>query len=126
MSQNNIFDSLQQSFRVTLGAVTSVGEAISDPQKREDLLSQETPLEQRFQEWETKGEQTEREARQTLESFLQRPASESPSPTSNPRDDEPISTPSTRQIEFQAELQALIDQVVELRDELARERESIS
>jgi hypothetical protein len=64
MNANNIFQFVQQGFRITVGATASLVETLQDPQKRTEAISEmQTEFNQKADEWAQKGEITEQEAR---------------------------------------------------------------
>ncbi len=148
MNSDTLIQMLQNSFRLTLGATTSLievvqdtekrnenltklqqewsqtatslVEAIQDPQKREENL---TKLRQEWnqlsEEWVVKGETTEQEARNFVSNLLnQRPGYQPGAGVTK------TTTAPTASPEVQTELQALIDQIVAIRTELENERQS--
>lgn len=150
MNSDTLIQMLQNGFRLTLGATTSLlevvqdsekraenltrlqqewsqtttslAEAIQDPQKREENL---TKLRQEWnqlsEEWVVKGETTEQEARNFVSSLLnQRAGYQS---DANPGGVKTATSPTTSP-EVQTELQELIDQIAAVRTELENERKS--
>ncbi|PSP10196.1 MAG: hypothetical protein BRC50_15595 [Cyanobacteria bacterium SW_11_48_12] len=115
MNANSFFELVQQGFRVALGATASLGETLQDPQKREQAIS----------EWEQKGENTEQEARSLLEQLLSQQEGNSASTTGTGGYASSASAPSANP-ETQSQLQQLIEQIVELRTELEKLRQSES
>lgn len=150
MNSDTLIQMLQNSFRLTLGATTSLievvqdaekrnenltklqqewsqtatslVEAIQDPQKREENL---TKLRQEWnqlsEEWVIKGETTEQEARNFVSNLLnQRPTYQPGSSASATK----TATAPTASPEVQTELQDLINQIIAIRTELENERQS--
>jgi polyhydroxyalkanoate synthesis regulator phasin len=73
MNNNKILEIAQQSFRVTVGAATSLVETVQNPQKRNAALSElNMELNKRTQEWASKGEATEQELKKKIEELLNR------------------------------------------------------
>ncbi|MFN9175685.1 MAG: thylakoid-associated protein, partial [Synechocystis sp.] len=70
-SNNLLVNTLQQGFRITVGATASLVETLQDPQKRQitfqDLQQQ---WGQKAEQWAEKGSVTEAEARQYVEQWL--------------------------------------------------------
>lgn len=121
MNSNTLLEHLQTSFRMTLGATASLVEMLQDPSKRDANLSR---LRQEWgrlsEEWAEKGEVTEQEARNFVDSVLKRSTGDRPSPA--PPD--PASSPATSDV--QQELQDLTAKVTELRAELEQLRKQDS
>lgn len=120
MSDNQLLNLVQQSFRVTIGATASFLETLQDPQKREEALSEfRTQLTNRTQEWAEKGKITEEEARRTVEQFMGRMNQKAPAQDS-PTDNVTVNTSVTKVSDSSAEseLRELTEQIVALRNEL--------
>lgn len=118
---------LQKGFRVTLGATTTIVEAIQDPRRREANLSKlTTELSQLAEEWEARGVTTEREARNFVDTIWSQ-AGQSSTAASYP------SSPSTSSIapspatappaDVQQDLQELTAQIAAIRAEIERIRD---
>lgn len=150
MNSNTLIQMLQNGFRLTLGAATSlvevvqdserrdenltrmqqewnqtttsVVEAIQDPQKRDENLRQlQQEWHQLSEAWVMKGETTEQEARDFVNSLLnQRSSYQAGSNTSAAT----APTTPTTSPEVQTELQELINQIAAIRTELENERKS--
>ncbi|SRR5579883_2798427 len=116
MSFENPVQLLQKSFHVALGATASLVEALQDSEKRHENLSK---LNQEWSvlsaEWAQKGELTEQEARNFVDSLMSQGSSQS---TQTPG--APGSRPSTPTAppDVQLELQELTAQITALRAEL--------
>ncbi|MBD2038658.1 hypothetical protein H6F86_26385 [Phormidium sp. FACHB-592] len=115
MNADNLVQLLQNGFRVTLGATASLVEVIQDSEKRHENLSK---LNQEWSvlssEWAQKGEVTEQEARNFVDTLLaqrnnQPPASSTTSTTA---------TTTSAAPEIQLELQELTAQIAAMRAEL--------
>ena len=120
MSDNQLLDLVQQSFRVTIGATASFLETLQDSQKREEALSEfRTQLTNRTQEWAEKGKVTEEEARRTIEQFMGRMNQKAPARDS-PGDTVTVNTSVTEVSDSstESELKELTEQIVALRNEL--------
>ncbi len=132
MAANDPIQLLQKGLRVTLGGVATLLETIQDPSKREANLGKlQMDLSELAQDLEVKGEVTEQEARNFVDSLLARSGQPtqgqepgSSGPTEIPIDDEPGFTapPPPTDPSVQADLQELIQQVASLRSELERLR----
>jgi polyhydroxyalkanoate synthesis regulator phasin len=124
MSNNNLFQLMQQGFRVTVGATADLLEIFSDPQKRtETFTNLQTEFSQKTEEWAKKGEVTEQEARKNLENFLNQRGWRQPSATSQ-SSSETASTSNSTENNVQSELQELTEQIISLRNELEQLRKS--
>lgn len=125
MNFNNLTNLLQQGFHLTLGATASLVETMQDTQKRNENLAQiSSELSHLANEWATKGEMTEQEARIFVSNFMnqlrnQRPTTSAPSSST-------ITTTSTQvaSIEVQLGLQELTVQLAAIRTELEKLRNS--
>lgn len=116
MNNDNISQTIQQGFRVAVGAITSLVETAQNPDKRSEVLSElQMELNQKAREWAIKGEITEQEARKIIESLLHQNAKP------NSASDRPEDTvPETN---INSGLQQLRDELIALRIELAKMRE---
>ena len=125
MNSNNFFESVQQGFRVAVGATASLVETIQNPQKRDEAWSElSTQLNERTQEWAEKGKLTEEEARKVVDNLLQKNTTFSQeTTTSTPNASSSTPTPNP---EVQSELKELTEQIVALRTELEGLRQSDS
>ncbi|MBE9168248.1 hypothetical protein IQ238_12230 [Pleurocapsales cyanobacterium LEGE 06147] len=123
MNANSLFQIVQQGFRITVGATTSLLETIQDPQKRAKTISElQTELSQKTREWAQKGEITEQEARRMLDNlFRQRGWRNSETAkTSSETEFTPYSTSEN----VESDLQELTEQIIALRTELEQLRKS--
>jgi polyhydroxyalkanoate synthesis regulator phasin len=124
MNPDTILQIVQKGFRVTLGATASLVETLQDPQHwDENLYRLRTELSQLTEEWAAKGEITEQEARNFVDTILSQRAAENGSSVSN--------TPSsantaTAPPDVQLDLQELTAQIAAIRAELERLREQDS
>ena len=115
-NHNNLVQFVQQGFRVTLGATTSLVETLQDDQKRQTTITQlSTQLNQQVQQWAEKGEVTEQEARRVMDTFWSQSVNQQSNPTSTTVD---ISNPATSNSNSPSEIQDLTDQIINLRKEL--------
>lgn len=123
MNPDDIFQNLQKGFRVTLGATSALLESIQDPQKREENLTKlRVDPNLLAEELAVKGEVTEREARNFVDSvFQQQQSTQSSSPSSSSYASGPVAPP-----EVQADLQELTEQIAAMRAELERLRQQNS
>jgi polyhydroxyalkanoate synthesis regulator phasin len=127
MNSDTAFELVQKSFRITLGATATLIEVLQDPQRRDENLSKlNTELSQLAEEWAAKGEMTEQEARNFVDTILQQqsPSSSPSEPTTStasaPTGSTTTSTPSPV---VQMELQELTAQIAAIRAELEKLRE---
>ncbi|MGL5034143.1 MAG: hypothetical protein ACRC6M_10135 [Microcystaceae cyanobacterium] len=119
MSNNAAFNLLQQGLRISLGATTSLVETIQDPQKRRETLTElQTQVSQQTQIWAEKGEVTEAEAKEWIESWLEKQKS-----TSNGSKSQNTDTASNINFsEAQREIEDLTAQIAALKIELEQTR----
>jgi polyhydroxyalkanoate synthesis regulator phasin len=126
MNNNNIFQSVRKGFQITVGATASVVETLQDPQKRSAAFTEiQSELDQKSQEWAQKGEKTELEARQILDSLLAKQGwrtSTQETAGSDCNSSDSTNTGSGQNI--QSELQDLTEQIVSLRNQLENLRKS--
>jgi polyhydroxyalkanoate synthesis regulator phasin len=121
MNSDTVVQLFQRGFRVTLGATASIVEILQDPQKRDaNLIKLRQELNELAQEWATKGEVTEREARSYVDNFIaQRRNASAEIPTT-------VTTTATEvpptATEVQLELQELTEQLSAIRAEVERLR----
>ena len=124
MNSDTLTQLLQQGFRVTLGATASLVETLQDPQKRSRNLSDlRSELDHLTQEWAEKGEVTEQEARNFVDTLLNQLSNQPPRPPSTPSPATVATTPTpTAPPEVQLELQELTAQIAAMRKELEQLR----
>lgn len=125
MNSDNLTQLLQQGFRVTLGATTSLVETLQDPHKRtENLYQLQSELSQLTAEWAVKGEMTEQEARIFVNNLLTQlgnagsTSTPAPSPTTVTSSNEPAPP------DVQLDIQELTAQIAAIRTELEELRNS--
>lgn len=122
MNVNNLFQVVQQGFRITVGATTSLLETIQDPQKRTKTISElQTELRQKTREWAEKGEITEQEARKMLDNLFRQRGWQSNSETTSTTRKTDSAAYSTN---VESDLQELTEQIIALRTELEQLRKS--
>lgn len=126
MNNNNIFQSVRKGFQITVGATASVVETLQDPQKRSAAFTEiQSELEQKSEEWAEKGEKTEREARQILDSLLAKQGwRTSKQETAGSDSHSSGSTNTGNGQNIQSEIQDLTEQIVSLRNQLEDLRKS--
>ena len=126
MNSDNLIQLLQQGFRVSLGATTSLIESLQDSQKREETLSKlmRSEFSQLTEEWAEKGEITEREARNYVDALLRQQTSQTTGETSGATNTSPT-TPAPTTVaapDVQLEIQELTAQIAAMRAELEQMR----
>jgi polyhydroxyalkanoate synthesis regulator phasin len=118
MTSDNFVQLVQKSFRVTLGATASLVEVLQDSAKRDENLSK---LNQEWSElsaqWAQKGEVTEQEARNFVDTLLSQRTQTSTPGTSGTTATTPSAPP-----DIQLELQELTAQIIAMRAELEQIR----
>lgn len=114
MNSETLIQLLQNGFRVTLGATASLIEVVQDPQKRSENLSKlRQEWSQLAEEWAVKGESTEQDARNFVDTVLsQRRAQDTPYPSGS------AASPASAAPSVQTELQELTAQIATIRAEL--------
>jgi polyhydroxyalkanoate synthesis regulator phasin len=71
MNPDNLTQLLQRGFRITVGATTFFVETLQDPAKRDDNLNKlNSDFNQLTDEWAERGEMTEQEARNFVDTIL--------------------------------------------------------
>ncbi|MGA7935713.1 MAG: hypothetical protein WCA35_19340 [Kovacikia sp.] len=123
MNSDTIVQLLQKGFRVTLGATATLVEVLQNPQKREENLAKlRMEWSQLSEEWAEKGEVTEQEARNFVDSFLSKqrePTAAGNSEAASPS--YPAGTPAAPP-DIQIELQELTAQIATIRAEIEKLR----
>ncbi len=124
MNVDNPIQVLQTGFRISLGATASLIESLQDSQKREEILSKLTNSEfaQLTQEWAEKGEVTEQEARNFVDSLLSQQSNQTPGETPGTSGTTTETSTPTASPGVQLELQELTAQIAAMRAELERLR----
>ncbi|NJN59106.1 MAG: hypothetical protein HC879_17215 [Leptolyngbyaceae cyanobacterium SL_5_9] len=126
MNPDTILQIVQKGFRVTLGATASLIETLQDPQRRdENLYRLRTELNQLAEEWAAKGEMTEQEARNFVDTILSQRTAQTNSDFSNSSTSS-SSTATAAPPDVQLDLQELTAQIAAIRAELERLREQDS
>lgn len=117
MNSETLIQLLQNGFRVTLGATASLVETVQDPQKRHDNLSKlRQEWSQLAEEWAVKGESTEQDARNFVDTVLSQRRAQNPYPSSS------VTMPVSTVPSVQTELQELTAQIAIIRAELEQLR----
>lgn len=127
MNPDSFVQLLQRSFRITLGATTSLLETLQDPQKREANFSElKSKLSQQAEDWAAKGAVTEEEARNLVDRLWQQRPYASRSSSTNPPSNPVTVTHPNPAPQTQSEIQDLTAQIATLRTELENLRNSDS
>ncbi|MBD2655242.1 thylakoid-associated protein [Synechocystis sp. FACHB-383] len=123
MTTNNstLLDTIQQGFRITVGATATLVETLQDPQKRQGTFQDlQQEWDQRASQWAQKGTTTETEARQYVDQLLDQWRRSMPGPLAKTTD-----TASNKIIDFataKKELDRLTEEIATLKGELAQDR----
>lgn len=122
MNPDDIFQTVQKGFRITLGATSTAIESIQDSQRREETLNKlRTNPTLLAEELAEKGEITEREARLFVDGLLsQQGGSASNSSTSA------SAGVQTAPPDIQSDLQELTQQIADLRAQIEQLRQQDS
>ena len=121
MNSDNVIELLQKGFRVSLGATASLIESVQDSQKRDETFSKlmRSEFDSLTEEWAEKGEVTEREARNFVDSLLNQQHQSTSAETPETSTSTVSTTPTpTAPPEVQLELQELTAQIAAMRAEL--------
>ena len=120
MYPDDLAQTLQKGIRVTLGATASLIEAIQDPENSSQKFSEiGNDVNRLTEELEVKGEITEREARQMVDSLL----SQVPNPFTDAESETRTTTVTTVaspvvNVSVQNDLEALTQELAEIRQEI--------
>lgn len=129
MNSDSLVQLLQKGFRVSLGATAALIEILQDPQRREENLSRlRLELTELAEEWAAKGEMTEQEARNFVDTILKpRSGATETEYDRSATSENPSSPPaSTAAPDVQVDLQELTAQIAAIRSELEKLREQDS
>ena len=125
MNPDDVLQTLQKGFRVTLGATTALVESIQDPQRREENLAKlRTDPNQLADELAIKGELTEQEARTFVDNLLAQRSGSSDGGSGGFSRSAPTGPAVSPDV--QADLQDLTTQIAAMREELERLRQQDS
>lgn len=124
MNNNHLAQVLQHGFHVAVGAITSFLETAQNPEARTEILSEwQMELNQKTREWAVKGEITEQEARRILDNFLQQQNWQNIADYGDRlKEKNQVNFPVANDVNY--ELQQLKEDIVALRIELAKMRDS--
>ena len=118
-TNNFVINTLQQGFRISVGATASLMETLQDPQKRQITLQDlQQQWGQKAEQWAEKGIVTEAEARQYVDQWLAQMQKNSQMGKQHG---------GGQTIDFataQAELERLTQEIITLKDELANNKTS--
>jgi len=121
MNPETLTETIQKGFRVTLGATASLMDAIRDPEGSQAKFSEiGNDFDLLTQELESKGADTEREARAVVDSMMSQ-MGQMPNPfMQTPASDATVDTVATpvADASMQAELDALTQELSTLRQEI--------
>lgn len=119
MNSDAISQSIQKGFRVTLGATASLLEAIQDPQGASQKFSEiGTDVNRLTEEFESKGEVTEQEARQFVDGMMaQMPTPFAPEPGASSQTVNTTAMPVV-DITLQTELEGLTQELALVRQDI--------
>jgi polyhydroxyalkanoate synthesis regulator phasin len=113
MNPDQLLQTLQKGYRVSIGATASMIESLQDAQRRDENFAKlRSDPNQLIEDLAVKGETTEREARNFVDSVFQSTPSSGTSPAAPPAASSVI----------QQDLQALTAQLAAIRAELERLR----
>jgi len=122
MNPDNLTQIVQKGFRVTLGATSFFMETLQDSSKRDENLNKlNSDFNQLTEEWAERGEMTEREARNFVDTILNQ---------QNSQVNTDSTTVSTRASGFESDIQRdlleLTKEIANLRADLQQSQESES
>lgn len=127
MNPDSLIQIAQKGLRVTLGATSVLIETLQDPTRREESFSRlRTEFSQLAEEWEVKGEVTEREARDFVDNVLSQRFNRNPSPSASPTSPTSPTTAASSTVaspDVQQDLQDLTEQLAAIRSELQKLRD---
>ena len=121
MNPDNLTEIIQKGFRVTLGATSFFMETLQDSSKRDENLNKlNSDFNQLTEEWAERGEMTEREARNFVDTILNQPNSQV-----NTDSTSVSSTPASDfvQSDIQRDLLELTKEIANLRADLQQSQE---
>ncbi|MEM1171525.1 MAG: hypothetical protein AAGJ08_21195 [Cyanobacteria bacterium P01_H01_bin.35] len=124
MNPDNLTELIQKGFRVTLGATSFFMETLQDSNKRDENLNKlNSDFNQLTEEWAERGETTEQEARNFVDTILNQQNSQV-----NTYSTTVSSTPASDfvQSDIQRDLLELTKEIANLRSDLQESQESDS
>ena len=126
MNSDSLLEFVQNGFRLSVGAAAALIESLQDSQQREEIIAKlrQSQFSELAAELTKKGEVTEQEAREFVDSLWQQQnqknnqtSSDAPGTSATTTTDNPVASPNVQQ-----ELQELTAQVSALRAELEKLR----
>ncbi|NEQ77187.1 MAG: hypothetical protein F6K24_24665 [Okeania sp. SIO2D1] len=126
MNPDNLTQLLQKGFRVTLGATSFFIETVQDSSKRDENLNKlSSDFNQLTEEWADRGEMTEQEARNFVDTILNQQNSQV-NTDSTTASSSPTSTSGFVSSDVQEDLLELTQEIAGLRADLQKLQESNS
>ncbi|MDY7006352.1 MAG: hypothetical protein SWX82_21145 [Cyanobacteriota bacterium] len=126
MNPDNLTQLLQKGFRVTLGATSFFIETVQDSTKRDENLNKlSSDFNQLTEEWADRGEMTEQEARNFVDTILNQQNSQV-NTDSTTVSSGPTSTSALVSLDVQQDLLELTQEIADLRADLQKLQESNS
>lgn len=126
MNPDNLTQLLQKGFRVTLGATSFFIETVQDSTKRDENLNKlSSDFNQLTEEWADRGEMTEQEARNFVDTILNQQNSQADT-DSTTVSSSPTSTSGFVSSDVQEDLLELTQEIAALRADLQKLQESNS
>ncbi|NEO55400.1 MAG: hypothetical protein F6K54_21415 [Okeania sp. SIO3B5] len=124
MNPDNLTQIIQKGFRVTLGATSFFIETVQDSTKRDENLNKlSTDFNQLTEEWADRGEMTEQEARNFVDTILNQQNSQV-NTDSTTVSSSPTSASSFVSLDVQQDLLELTQEIANLRTDLQKLQES--
>ncbi|MEB3267135.1 MAG: hypothetical protein VKJ09_01215 [Leptolyngbya sp.] len=120
MNPDTLSETIQKSFRVTLGATASLLDALKDPQGSQAKFSAiGTDVDRLTEELEARGADTEREARELVDSVMtQMPPIPNPFAPTAPGDATVDTVATVVDLSIQSDLEVLTAELTALRQDL--------
>lgn len=126
MNPDNLTQLLQKGFRVTLGATSFFIETVQDSTKRDENLNKlSTDFNQLTEEWADRGEMTEQEARNFVDTIFNQQNSQV-NTDSTTTSSSPTSASGFVSLDIQQDLLELTQEIADLRADLQKLQESNS
>ena len=125
MNPDNLTEIIQKGFRVTLGATSFFMETLQDSSKRDENLNKlNSDFNQLTEEWAERGEITEREARNFVDTILNQQNQNGQANTNSITvRSSPISNSGFVQSDIQKDLLELTQEIANLRADLQKSQE---
>jgi polyhydroxyalkanoate synthesis regulator phasin len=125
MNTETLFDNLHQGFRITVGATASLLETIQDSEKRSQTFSDfQSEFSQKAQEWASKGETTEQEARRITQEWLEKLRNNSTEVNNDAGSPTETEVTVSSETEVKKQIRELTQKISSLREELEELREA--